>query len=58
MEVAVKNLPATEQRLNEYASAHMRDPIFSQILQYCREGGPDKKKHFVPSQESPRKLHC
>ena len=38
MEVAVKNLPATEQRLKEYASAQMSDQICSQILQYCQEG--------------------
>ena len=42
--IAVKNLPATEQRLKEYASAQMSDQICSPILQYCQEGWPDKLK--------------
>ena len=66
IEVAVKNLPGTEQRLKEYASAQMSDPICSQILQYFQEGCPNKhniqhisspigksKKTFTVSKKSP-----
>ena len=51
MEVVVNHLPATRQRLSEYASAQASDPVCSQIYQYCEHGWPDKNKiepHLKP----------
>lgn len=44
MEVVVNNLPVTQQRLSEYASAQVSDPVCSLILRYCQQGWPDKNK--------------
>jgi transposase InsO family protein len=51
MEVMVNHLPATEEKLGEYASAQASDPACSKILQYCQQGWPDKNKiepHLKP----------
>lgn len=44
MEVAVCNLPASQQRLDEYANAQTTDPVCALVSKYCRYGWPDKNK--------------
>ena len=45
MEVCVKHLPATQQRLSQYKQAQSVDPVCSSVMKYCRSEWPDR--HYV-----------
>ena len=44
MEVCVRDLPASPQRLQVYCKAQQDDPICAKIIQYVQQGWPDKHK--------------
>ena len=51
MEVTVNNLPASQQRLEEYIKAQATDPVCSLVSRYCCQGWPAKEKiepHLKP----------
>ena len=51
MEVVVGHLPATKQKLCEYARAQASDPVCAKVLQYCQQGWPDK--HHIETHLKP-----
>ena len=44
MEVCVRDLPASSQRLQVYCKAQQDDPICAKVIQYIQQGWPDKHK--------------
>ena len=48
MEVCVKHLPATQQRLSQYKQAQSVDPVCFSVMKYCREEWPDRH-HVEPA---------
>ena len=44
MEVCVKDLPASPQRLQVYCKVQQDDPICAKVIQYVQQGWPDKHK--------------
>ena len=44
MEVCVKDLPASPQRLQVYCKAQQDDPICAKVIQYVQQGWPDIHK--------------
>ena len=43
VEAVVASLPATGERLREYSTAQVRDPICAEVMKYCKEGWPSRK---------------
>ena len=44
MEVCVRDLPASPQRLQVYCKVQQDDPICAKVIQYVQQGWPDKHK--------------
>ena len=44
VQAIISSLPAGQDRLSEYRQAQLADGICSQVISYCKEGWPDKKK--------------
>ena len=44
METNIVNLPASQERLEEFQKAQAADPVCSAVMNYCRQGWPDKDR--------------
>lgn len=44
VESVISSLPAHDDRLNEFRQAQVKDPVCSQLIEYCRSGWPIKQK--------------
>ena len=43
MEVAIANLPVSNEKLVKYTEEQRKDPVCSTLIQYCEEGWPQQK---------------
>ena len=44
MEVCINHLPASRERLCQYSDAQLADPVCTAIMEYCRNGWPERHK--------------
>ena len=43
MQVAIANLPVSNEKLIKYSNEQRKDPVCSTLIQYCVQGWPQRK---------------